>query len=267
MTTRRPDKTTLKIAFILLFAIFSINIFSQIPKRPYPQRLVNDFAGIFTQSQRNELERILITVDDSTSNQICVVTVKDMGGMDKAQYATELGEEWGVGDKRFDNGIVILIKPKTTGGRGELFIAIGQGLEGAIPDAIANRISDNIMIPYFKKNDYFGGTMAGIGYLYKLAKGEIDVDRLKSKKGGNGIFGLIIIFVILAIIFSRRSGGSNGGHTSYGSSIFPWLLLGGMSGGFGSGRSSGGFGGGDFGGGFGGFGGGGFGGGGAGGSW
>ncbi len=263
MIKLRTNKS-LKTSFILLFVAFCVNVFSQIPNRPSPQRLVNDFAGIFTPSQRAELEQVLVMVDDSTSNQITVVTVNDLAGMDKAQYATELGEKWGVGDAKFDNGIVILIKPKTERERGELFIAIGRGLEGAIPDAIANRISDQVMIPYFKQNDYYGGTVAGVSYLYKLAKGEIDVASLKEKSGKGRIFFIIFIVIAIVIIFSKKRGGGNdkdgNGHTSYGGSALPWIFLGG--GGFGGGSSSG-----YSGGGFGGFGGGSFGGGGAGGSW
>ncbi len=261
----RTNKS-LKTSFILLFVAFCVNVFSQIPNRPSPQRLVNDFAGIFTPAQKAELESILVMVDDSTSNQITVVTVNNLAGMDKSQYATELGQKWGVGSKQFDNGIVILIKPKTDRERGELFIAVGYGLEGAIPDAIANRISDQVMIPYFKKNDYYGGTVQGVAYLYKLAKGEIDVASIKGKSGKGRIFFIIFIVIAIVIIFSKKRGGGNdndgNGHTTYGGSALPWIFLG--SGGFGGGSSSsGGFGGG----GFGGFGGGGFGGGGAGGSW
>lgn len=256
----------LKTAFLALFVVCSFSIFAQIPDRPSPARLVNDMASIFTPEQKAQLEAYLVMIDDSTSNQITVVTVPDLGGMDKAQYATELGEKWGVGDAKLDNGIVILIKPKVDREKGELFIAVGRGLEGAIPDAIANRISDQIMIPYFKQNDYFGGTAAGVDVIYKIAKGEYDVDRLKSK-GGNGkliILAIIIVVFIISLLGKKKGGDNidNDGHTSYGSGALPWILMGGLGGG----RSSGGFGG-SSGGSFGGFGGGGFGGGGAGGSW
>lgn len=253
----------LKNALVALLLACSISIFAQIPERPSPATLVNDMANIFTPEQKAQLEAYLVMIDDSTSNQITVVTVPDLGGMDKAQYATELGEKWGVGDAKLDNGIVILIKPKVDREKGELFIAVGRGLEGAIPDAIANRISDQIMIPYFKQNDYFGGTVAGVDVIYKIAKGEYDVDRLKSK-GGNGklIFLGIIVLLIIISFFGKKKGGDNdgNGHTSYGSSALPWILMGGGFGGGSSGGSS-------SGGGFGGFGGGGFGGGGSGGSW
>jgi len=253
----------LKSSFILLFVVLSFGAFAQIPTKPNPPRLVNDFANIFTPSQRAELEHALVTIDDSTSNQICVVTVSDLGGYDKAYFAQQIGQTWGVGGKTHKNGIVILIKPKKDNERGEAFIATGYGLEGAIPDAICNRIIYQEMVPYFKQNDYYGGTVAGVNYLYRIAKGEIDIKKEKSSGKGRAIFIIIIMIVFIIIISKNKNNGNNkDGHTSYGGGILPWILLGG-SGGFGGGSSSGG----DSGGGFGGFGGGDFGGGGAGGSW
>ena len=84
-----------------------------------------------------------------------VVVVNDLCGMDKAMYATDLGQAWGVGRKGKDNGIVILIKP--TGGKGQrrTFISVGYGLEGVIPDATAKLVVENEMIPNFKNRQFF----------------------------------------------------------------------------------------------------------------
>lgn len=223
---------------------------------------VHDNAQLFSSEQINELNRFLIDFDNSTSNQILVVTIADLNGMDASQYAIDLGEKLGVGGKETDNGIVVLIKPKTTESRGEMFIAVGRGLESVITDGIAGTIRDEQMIPYFKNNDYYGGTINGVQILAGIAKGEYDVTKLKSnKKWGKLIIALIFIIILIISFFkkNKNNGNDENGHTSYGGSMLPWILLG--SGGFGgSGSSSGG-------GGFGGFGGGGFGGGGAGGSW
>ena len=143
-----------------------------IPSRPSPARLVNDLAEIFTPAQEVELERMLTAFDDSTSNQIAVVTVKDLEGYDASEYATRIGLDWGVGSEKFDNGVVILVKPKTNT-PGQVFIAVGYGLEGAIPDAYAKRIINNEMIPHFMQNDYFGGVYEACEIIMKLASGEI----------------------------------------------------------------------------------------------
>jgi uncharacterized protein len=237
-----------------------------VPSRPSPQRLVNDLAKIFTPDQVSRLENILVAFDDSTSNQIVVVTVKDLEGYDASEYATRIGLDWGVGSAQFNNGIVLLVKPKTYDSAGQVFIAVGYGLEGAIPDAYAKRIIENEMIPNFRINDYYSGVEAACDVLMKLASGEISEPRGDDEEGIVEILTWLIFIGLMIFIFivavrqdgsDSGSGGSGGRRTIY---VGPIIT---------SGRSYGGscsFGG-SFGGGFGGFGGGSFGGGGAGGSW
>ena len=239
-----------------------------IPKRPEPARLVNDLAGLFSSEQTRHLEDMLVAFDDSTTNQIAVVTVTDLEGYDAAEYATRIGLDWGVGSDKFDNGIVVLVKPKTTSS-GQVFIAVGYGLEGAIPDAYAKRIINNEMIPHFMQNDYFGGVHEACGLLMKLASGEISELRENDEDEDLLMIAftmLMIGLIVLAVVISMKNGGGNGG--SGGRNVYrgPVITIGNDFGGWGSSGSHGGFGGG-FSGGFGGFGGGSFGGGGAGGSW
>ncbi len=255
--------TKAALTFIAAFFI-SISPSSALPVRPDPERLVNDLAGIFTPEQTASLENQLVAFDDSTSNQIAVVTVLDLEGYSSADYATRIGLDWGVGSSEFNNGIVVLVKPKTDT-YGEVFIAVGYGLEGAIPDAYAKRIINDEMIPYFMNNDYFGGVSAACDVLMKLASGEISAVRDYEDDGAvAAIITFVIIIAIILIIISianknnkgNGNSGGNGGRRIYMGPID-----------FG-GPSRGGFGGGSFGGGsFGGFGGGSFGGGGAGGRW
>lgn len=244
---------------------------SAIPSRPVPQRLVNDYADIFTWEEESRLERALTAFDDSTSNQIAVVTVTDLEGYDPAEYAVRIGLDWKVGSEEFDNGVVVLVKPKTDDSDGQVFIAVGYGLEGAIPDAYAKRIIEDEMIPHFRENDYFAGTAQACVTLMQLASGEISEPR-----GGipdDDIGGLIAVFVIFAMIVfvllivggKNNHGGRGGNRQEIDAAdvIGTILTYGSLIGRSGGGRSHGGFGGG----GFGGFGGGSFGGGGAGGSW
>lgn len=248
---------------------------SAIPSRPVPPRLVNDFAGLFTPAEEARLERVLVDFDDSTSNQITVVTVKDLEGYQASEYATRIGLEWQVGSAEFDNGIVVLVKPKTPDSAGEVFIAVGYGLEGAVPDAYAKRIIENEMIPCFRENDYFGGVARACVTLMQLACGEISEPR-DSDAEGLGLFVaflflVIVIVLILVAVFGNRNGGGGKGGGNIGrdeADVIGTILTYGSLMGRGGRRSSGGFGGGSFGGGgFGGFGGGSFGGGGAGGRW
>ena len=190
--------------------------------------------------------------------------------MSASEYAIRTGLEWGVGSEKFDNGIVILVKPKTST-PGEVFIAVGYGLEGAIPDAYAKRIVTNLMIPHFKENDYFGGVSEACGMLMKLASGEISeaTDGLDEEDDIIMIMAFLVVLTIILLILAIAMKNGNNGRGSGGSrydDVFttgPIIIRGGNS--FGGSSSGGGFGGGF--GGFGGFGGGSFGGGGAGGSW
>lgn len=252
---------------LLLFAILLFQNglgFAQesIPEKPNPPRLVNDFAHILSPDELQSLESKLVAFNDSTSVQIAVVIIPALGGYEKADFAQQLGQKWGVGGSKFDNGFVVLVKPKSASENGEAFIATGYGVEGSVPDATALDIVNNEMIPHFKQNDYYGGINAATDVLMSLVKGEFNADSYgKKKKGSSAIFILIIIIIIIFLI-SRNNNNHHTINRSGGGGLlfFPWMMGGGGS------SSGGGFGGGG-GGGFGGFGGGGFGGGGAGGSW
>ncbi len=267
------------VVLLIITAFGPTNSFSasaQVPERPQPPRLVNDFAHLFTLEQANTMEQTLVAFADSTSNQIAVVTVPELYGMDKAQLAYSIGEQWGVGQEKFDNGVVILIKPKIGNSRGEVFIATGYGLEGVLTDAICRRIIEQKMIPSFRYNDYYAGTVNALNLILPLAAGEISTDEFAaSEESGSPIGALVFLFfIILVFVVLLISGGQNGsqnmgggGRNNHGPSATELFILGSILSGGGSRRGSGGFGGGFGGGGFGGFGGGSFGGGGAGGSW
>ncbi len=258
----------MKKIIIILVAIFSVAsvLHAEIPQRPNPPRLVNDFANVLSNNERTSLENDLVKFARETSTQIVVVTVSDLEGNDPADYAFRLGEKWGVGQKKNNNGIVVLLKPKNSHGKGQVFIATGYGLEGVLPDAVVNgAIIDNEMIPRFKQNDYFGGLVSGINVMKEITRGEYTAaayqKRAASNKGSVVPF-IVLLFVFVFSIFGRSR---RGRYYSPGRSLPFWLAMGMMSGGRSGGGSFNNFSSG--GGGFGGFGGGSFGGGGAGGSW
>lgn len=249
---------------------------SVIPSAPVPPRLVNDYAGILGKDAL-PLERVLRAFNDSTSNQITIVTLNDLGGYSVSQAAYEIGERWGVGNAKYNNGVVILIKPKNGNGSGEVFIAPGYGLEAVLPDAVCKRIIEDEMIPYFRQNEYAQGVLAGLRIIMPLAAGEISAKEYMPEEGVTAAIGIIIAVVIITLVLivvaasnkkhkNNKNKGGGKGEVDKGLQMAVWATLLGM--GNSSGRSSGGFGGGGYGGGgFGGFGGGSFGGGGAGGRW
>ena len=157
-----PIKKINAAAALLLVAALLQTVAAQVPARPDPPRLVNDLAGILSPSQVKWLEDSLVRFDRHTSNQVVVVTIDDLGGMDPAEMAYEIGEQWQVGTADDNNGVVVLVKPKKGSSRGQAFIATGYGLEGALPDATCKMIVEREMIPHFKQNDYFGGIRAAV---------------------------------------------------------------------------------------------------------
>ncbi|MBS1760271.1 MAG: TPM domain-containing protein [Bacteroidetes bacterium] len=258
-------KIILSILFFTI-CIFAIGqTYKNIPEKPVPPRLVNDFTnGFLTPSEKDALEKKLIAYDDSTSNQIAIVIVDDLKGYSAGDFATAIGHKWGVGNKNFDNGVVILISTGGGDGNRDAFIAPGYGMEGVIPDVLAGTILDNELIPYLKNGNYYRGLDNTINAITEAAAGRYKAPEGYNKSQDDSFFNtaviVIIIFIVIFFLGGMFGGGNGGG--GYGS-----------SGGFGnySGRggwSSGGWSsGGNGGGGFGGFGGGGFGGGGAGGKW
>ncbi|MEQ8323803.1 MAG: TPM domain-containing protein [Vicingaceae bacterium] len=259
--------TSLVFLLILFTGVISQESECLLEWKKVPKTLVIDQADILSDSEQMALEKSLIQFNRETSNQILVVTVNTLCGYDKAQFTYDLGEKWGVGQKKFDNGVVVMVKPHGKQGDRHAFIAVGYGLEGAIPDAIAKRIVEKEMIPNFKNGDFPAGINASVKTIMGLAKGEIDVATYQKEKVPIFPF-FFIILVIALVVFAnyRRIRKYSVGHDmSFWAAM--WLLS--QSGhrrGGGWGNFSGGSG--NFGGGgFGGFGGGSFGGGGAGGSW
>ena len=253
--------THIILAAMLLMALATT---AQVPPRPNPPRLVNDLAGVLgdTHAMEESLEAFAIR----TSNQIVVVTLNDLGTYDKAMMAYQIGQQWGVGGSKNNNGIVVLIKPKTPDSKGEAFIAPGYGLEGGLTDAFCTRVVNREMIPHFKENDYNGGVWATLQVLMSVSEGEYSEQEYLDNEDDDDewvydLIAYIIIFIVLFLYCYHKYGNGGGGINTPSTGTWGGSTFSGWSGGSGSsgwGGSSGGWGG---------FGGGSFGGGGGGGSW
>ena len=230
-----------------------------------PARLVNDYSGVLSSDQAATLERRLVALDDSTSNQIAIVITPTLHGDDESAVAQRIGERWGVGQGRFDNGLVLLIKSKTPEENwGAVAIATGYGLEGALPYVFCKHIIDDQMIPSLGSGDYYQAITSALDVIEPVVRGEYSYAQYQQDGQRDALRGLVAMAVIMAvaIVLLRRyakkhpdqfnnnnhRGGGGGG-----------IFIGGFPGMWGSGGMGSGFGGG----GFGGFGGGSFGGGGA----
>ena len=267
---------------LVISLLFSFCAYAQIgsiaPKKPLVPQLVNDYADVLTPDQEHALEQKLIAYDDSTSNQIAIVIIKTLTDSHGVEYPVEdvalkILRDWGVGNQKNNNGVVVLAAIQER----KLRIEVGYGLEGAIPDIIAKSIIETDLRPNFREENYYQGLNAAINSIFKAAAGEYqapagyrDRDAVKMPGFGKIIFGIIVLIIILSI-FGGGGGNRGGGYMSRrGSGWLGPLILGEMLGS--AGRGGGGWSGGGGGcsgggGGFGGFGGGGGGGGGASGGW
>ena len=257
----------MKKLFLFVLALSGIIAHAQfdIPKKPSFQTSVYDYADLLNPTEEKELENKLIRYSDSTTTQIVVITIDDLKGESIGILTPRWAHEWGIGQEKEDNGILILLSKNDR----EIWISPGYGVEDKLTAGINGELIRNIIIPEFKAGSYYNGLNKGADAIFEVLKGKYKGSRKESKKGSEEDFPIlpIIIFVIILIlIISKASkGGGNSGGGSRGLDLGDIIILSSL------GRGNGGFGGGSFGGGSGGFGGGfgggGFSGGGAGGSW
>ena len=120
---------------------------TQIPK-PVGDIYVQDFADVLTEDEENQLKRIGRNLEDQTTAQVAVLTVKTLDEIPIEQYANEAYRQYGIGSKEEDNGVLLLLATDNH----QVRIEVGYGLEGRIPDGKAGRILDNYAIPYLKEN-------------------------------------------------------------------------------------------------------------------
>lgn len=201
---------------LTLFVIaLSSTIFADIPAPT--NKLVNDFASVMTTEQALELECALRLYNDSTSTQLCVVTVESLDDLSPAEYAQQLGEKWGVGQSGKDNGVIILVKKKTKESGGDVFIATGYGVEGLLPDAICKRIVERTMIPKLKEGDYHGAIVDAISEIQKYLSGEFKANEINSENLSWWKIVLIIIILIMFIVLFTDGNTHSGGSSSFSS--------------------------------------------------
>lgn len=226
-----------------------------VPERT--DRMVNDYSGVLESTPRETLERGLRGFSDSTSNQVVVIITPTLYGDDENVTAQRIGQAWGVGQKEFDNGVVILIKSKTAEENwGAVAIATGYGVEGVLPDVFCKHIIDDEMIPALSDGDYERAIKQALDVILPVMAGEYSYAQYRADERRKGLIALGVLVAIMVLIvvcvvrYAKKHpdqfrGG--GGGTYLGGS--PRGGFGGWGGGSFGGSSWGGFGGGSFGGG------------------
>lgn len=227
-----------------------------------PPRLtgpVMDTAGIIEPSDKRYLESQIRRLNDQHGIQAQVLTLNSLEGESIEQVSIDTAEEWKLGTREEDKGILVVVAPNEK----KVRIEVGQGLEGDIPDILAYQIIQQKILPEFRSGNYGKGLIAAIGAIEALAAPETAEAARKSfqqQRAPQGASLIKVIIFIIAFLFLTFAGGRRGRRGSANAFLLG-ALLGGM------GRRGGGFGGGGFGGGGWSGGGGGFSGGGASGGW
>jgi len=237
----------ISVLFIAIcFSLFSISSAEEV-RLLTPTGFVNDYAGVLPSNSRMQIEGLLREIENKTTAEVSVVTVRTTRPLTIEQYAVELFGKWGIGKKEKDNGVLILV---ATDDR-KVRIEVGYGLEGAITDLQSKMIIEEMMVPAFRKGDYSLGISAASVMLAKLIGAEYGVDidldakmaqiPLQRQKKKSSPLGSLITLLFFMLIFGIRLGPlffimGSGNYWSSGSGG----SFGGGFGGFGGGFSGGG---------------------------
>jgi len=244
---------------LILIALFAISSQAAEVIPPKPTSYFNDYAGVVSKSAALRFNEQLTQFERETSDQVVVAIFPKMqSDSDIADYTQRVAQTWEVGQKERRNGVVLLVFIQDR----KMFIQVGYGLEGALPDATAFDITEYKIKPHFRTGDYEGGISAGIDSILKAIRGEYKgsgrtIAEEHHGGGALGLFYFVFFFLVFVVVLSaiaamtRRLGGYGYSSRRGGPVFFP---VGGGGGGWSSGDGGGGFsgfsgGGGSFGGG------------------
>jgi uncharacterized protein len=233
-----PIGAALAFSLVLLVAVTAYAA-EVIP--PKPDRYFNDYAGVISKEAALRFNEELAQFERQTSNQVVVAIFPKMqSDSDIADYTQRVAQAWGVGQKERRNGVVLFVFIQDR----KMFIQVGYGLEGALPDITAFDITEYKIKPHFRSGDYEGGIAIGIESILKAIRGEYKGSGktiAEERRGGGGASSLwfFIVFVIALIVISRmlrRLGGWSYSSRRGGPVFFP---MGGGGGGWSSGGGGG----------------------------
>jgi uncharacterized protein len=182
---------------LCLLALFlaSFTVHAEVAVPPLKAR-VTDLTGTLAPAQRDTLERELQAFESRKGSQIAVLIVATTRPEAIEQYSLRVAEAWKLGRKGIDDGVLLLVAKDDR----ELRIEVGYGLEGAIPDAVAKRVVSEIIIPFFKQGDFYGGIHAGVNRLVRLIDGEPLPSPQARDTSWSGIFDLLPVAFIAVMI-------------------------------------------------------------------
>lgn len=154
----RSILTKATIAVVLVASLLAVHhvMAADIPAAPNPAKLVNDYAGMLTAGQISSLEKKLVDYNNSSTNQIAIVTVPTVEPYGIDDFANRLGNQWGIGVSGKDNGVLVLVAKNEK----QIDIEVGTRMDASVTDYDSYRIITKKMVPLFNKKDYYGGLNA-----------------------------------------------------------------------------------------------------------
>ena len=156
-----------KLLLVSAFLLSTVSAFAlTIPEKP--AAYVNDYASLLSSEARQKIEGILAAFEKETSNQVVVAIFPSLDGQVLEDFSIKLAETWKIGDKKNDNGVILLVFKEDRAMR----IEVGYGLEGALPDALAGQIIRSEITPSFKEGDFDAGILKGVNAIILATRGE-----------------------------------------------------------------------------------------------
>lgn len=168
---KMKKKNLLLICLLIIFISspsFSIEL--EIPK-PTSSFYVYDGSDIIDEKAEEYIIRTNEELYKRTGSQIVVFTIDSLENTNINQFAVKLFEEWGIGSKEYDNGLLMLIVPEER----QIWIEVGYGLEGALPDSKVGRIIEDSILPYFREDKYTEGVIAGFNDIINEVEREYNI--------------------------------------------------------------------------------------------
>lgn len=217
----RLKKNLLSLIISVILLVTGTFAYGQDVKLPEPTRefYVNDFSGLINEEAENNILKVNLNYENTREKpQIVVATVPNLQGLDENKYAVELFEKWKIGNKEFDNGVLVLLSLEEK----RIKIEVGYGLEGAIPDSVSGRILDE-SLKYLSEGDYSTGLE---NIFYQLAErvneeygydddeifGNVNMRVPQENSNSEDLSAIfkLILFILLIIIINGFGGGGRG---------------------------------------------------------
>ena len=201
----KMDRALCALAWVLLVALAALwlpfaSAWADDVAVPMLGARVTDLTGTLTDAQTAALEQKLGAFEQQKGSQVAVLIVPTTQPETIDQYSIRVVDAWKLGRKKIDDGALLLIAKNDH----QLRIEVGYGLEGVLPDAIANRIIDETITPYFKSGNFYGGIDAGITQMMSVIQGEAlpPPQAVHARQGGDGnVLGTLLapFFILFAI--------------------------------------------------------------------